>query len=79
MEYKYYAVDSEGKTIDFLLCARRNRKAAKCFFRKALRSPHTQSPRVISVDKNAAYPPLIRELQAEKKLSQHSEIRRSSI
>jgi IS6 family transposase len=75
-KYLYRAVDSEGKTIDFLLCARRNRKAAKRFFRKALRSSHTQSPRSLSLDKNAAYPPAIRELQKEKKLPSHIDIRR---
>jgi IS6 family transposase len=74
-KYLYRAVDSEGKTIDFLLCARRNRKAAKRFFRKALRSSHTKSPRVISVDKNAAYPPAITKLQTEKRLSPHVNIR----
>jgi transposase, IS6 family len=74
-KYLYRAVDSEGKTIDFLLCARRNRKAAKRFFRKALRSSHTQIPRAITVDKNAAYPPAIAELQAEKKLPNNTNIR----
>jgi transposase-like protein len=73
--YLYRAVDSNGNTIDFLLCARRNRKAAKRFFRKALRSSHTQSPRSITVDKNAAYPPAIGELQKEKKLSIDVEVR----
>jgi transposase, IS6 family len=61
-------VDSEGNTIDFLLCAKRDRKAAKRFFRKALRASHTQTPRVITVDKNAAYPPAIEQLKKEKKI-----------
>jgi IS6 family transposase len=74
-KYLYRAVDSEGNTIDFLLCAHRNRKAAKRFFRKALRSSHTQTPRVINVDKNAAYPPAIKELQVEKKLPNNTDIR----
>lgn len=30
--YLYRVVDAEGNTIDFLLCARRNKKAAKRFF-----------------------------------------------
>ncbi len=55
----YRAVDSEGNTLDFLLSARRNAKAAGRFFRKALRATHTQEPRVTNVDKNAAYPPAI--------------------
>jgi transposase, IS6 family len=73
--YLYRAVDSKGNTIDFLLCAKRDRKAAKRFFHKALRSSHTQSPRTITLDKNAAYPPAIKELQKEKKLSNHTHIR----
>jgi transposase-like protein len=53
----YRAVDSTGQTIDVLLRATRHAKAAKRFFRKALRAKHTATPRVIIVDKNAAYPP----------------------
>ena len=52
--YLYRAVDSLGKTIDFLLTAHRNAEAAKRFFRKALRANSNQEPRVINVDKNAA-------------------------
>ena len=37
----YRAVDSLGQTIDFLLSAKRDAAAAQCFFRKALRQPHT--------------------------------------
>jgi len=32
------------------------RHSAKRFFAKALAAPHTSIPRVITVDKNAAYP-----------------------
>jgi transposase-like protein len=56
-KYLYRAVDSEGNTIDFLLCAKRDARAAERFFRKALRTVHTTQPRVINVDQNAAYPP----------------------
>lgn len=75
-KYLYRVVDSNGNTIDFLLCASRNRKAAKRFFCKALRFFHTQSPRTITVDKNAAYPPAIAELQTEEKLSKNTNIRK---
>src|SRR5665647_2178831 len=51
-KYFYRAVDSNGDTIDFMLSAKRNRKAAKRFFKKALSSDHNQIPRVITVDKN---------------------------
>ncbi len=56
------AVDSMGKTIDFMLSENRDMQAAKRFFIKALSSPHTQIPRVIILDKNPAYPPAIQEL-----------------
>ena len=63
--YLYRAVDSAGQTIDFLLSKRRDAKAAERFFRKALRATHTPTPRVITVDKNAAYPPAFETLQQE--------------
>ena len=61
--YLCRAVDSEGNTLDFLLSATRDAKAAERFFRKALRASHTVPPRVITVDKNAAYPPAFEALQ----------------
>jgi IS6 family transposase len=65
-KYFYRAVDSNGDAIDFMLSAKRNRKAAKRFFKKALSSDHNQIPRVITVDKNPAYPPAINELKNDK-------------
>nr|WP_232454543.1 IS6 family transposase [Domibacillus aminovorans] len=53
--YLYRAVDSKGNTIDFHLSKTRDYKAAKRFFKKALRSFHVSKPRVITVDKNPAY------------------------
>ena len=35
-KYLYRAVDKHGQTIDFLLTARRDAKAAQRFFRRAL-------------------------------------------
>jgi transposase-like protein len=40
-KYLYRAVDSEGNTLDFLLSAKRDTKAAKRFFRKVLNAAHT--------------------------------------
>ncbi len=37
----------------------------KRFFSKTLAAPHTTTPRVLTVDKNAAYPKAFNELQAE--------------
>ena len=65
-KYLYRAVDSDGDTIDFMLISKRNRKAAKRFFKKALSSNHNQIPRVITVDKNPAYPPAIDKLKNDK-------------
>jgi transposase-like protein len=66
--YLYRAVDSEGNTIDFYLNKTRDHKAAKRFLKKALRSFHVSKPRVITVDKNPAYPIAIEELKKEKKM-----------
>jgi transposase, IS6 family len=63
--YLYRAVDAAGQTIDFLLRKTRDANAAERFFQKALRATHTATPRVITVDKNAAYPPAFATLQQE--------------
>jgi transposase-like protein len=39
-----------------------------------LNAVHTQSPQVINVDKNAAYPKAIDELKAEKELTERVEL-----
>ena len=58
-----------------MLSARRNTKAAKRFFNKVLQGKHNKQPKVINIDKNAAYPPAIEELKSEKILEEKSEIR----
>lgn len=62
--YLYRAVDSVGNTLEFLLSTTRDTAAAKRFFSKALGAAHTVVPRVITVDKNAAYPKALTELKA---------------
>jgi transposase, IS6 family len=62
------AVDPEGNTIEFMLSATRDAEAAEQFFRRALRANHTVPPRVITVDKHAAYPAAFEALQQEKTL-----------
>ncbi len=73
--YLYRAVDSEGSTIDFYLSKTRNHKTAKCFFKKALRSFHVSKPRVITVDKNLAYPIAVEELRKEKNMPSGMQLR----
>src|SRR5439155_13216296 len=74
-KYLYRAVDSKGNTIDFLLTARRDKKAAKRFLRKMMENSHHSTPRVINVDKNPAYPPAVEELKAESLLPQNCNLR----
>jgi transposase-like protein len=73
--YLYRAVDSRGNTIDFLLRAKRDKAAAKRFFQKALKARHNVNPRVITVDKNAAYPPAIEQLKEDKVMVDTCEVR----
>ncbi|MDN0085339.1 IS6 family transposase, partial [Crenobacter sp. SG2305] len=51
-KYLYRAVDTGGQTVDFLLCANRDKAAAKRFFEKAI----TQNiePEKITIDKSGA-------------------------
>ncbi|MCM3771409.1 IS6 family transposase [Priestia aryabhattai] len=73
--YLYRAVDSEGNTIDFYLSESRDKRAAKRFFRKALALSHVSMPRVITVDKNPAYPIAIQELKEEKQMPEGIQLR----
>ncbi|PEE34221.1 IS6 family transposase, partial [Bacillus pseudomycoides] len=73
--YLYRAVDSKGNTIDFYLSKNRNTQSAKRFFKKALAFSYVSTPRVITVDKNPAYPVAIEELKKEKKMPLGIQIR----
>jgi transposase, IS6 family len=66
--YLYRAVDSTGATLDFMLSATRDADAAERFFRKVLQAPHVLTPRVMTVDKHAAYPPAFDVLQQDSTL-----------
>jgi transposase-like protein len=71
----YRAVDSAGASIDCLLSARRDAAAAKRFFQKALSSPNHPTPRVINVDKNPSYPPVVEALKSEGTLQRRCRLR----
>jgi DDE domain len=74
-KYLYRAMDSTGQTIDFLLAAKRDTAAAKRFFEKVFNSPANPIPRVINVDKNAAYPAAVDALKAEGTLPHRVRLR----
>src|SRR5258707_701700 len=63
--YLYWAIDSAGATIDFLLSALRDADAAKRLFRQALKDPSHPQPRVINMDLAAIYNSAITEMKKE--------------
>jgi transposase, IS6 family len=74
--YLYRAVDGSGQTVDFLLSARRDKKAAKRFFRRALGRENTRHPRVIVTDRLQSYPGALREMKREGELGRFTRHRR---
>ena len=73
--YRYRAVDSDGNMLEFRLSAKRAAAAAEAFFRRGLDAPHAVEPRVINVDKNAAYPKAVEDLKAAQRLPESCELR----
>ncbi len=64
-KYLYRAVDKNGETLDFLLTAKRDRKAALIFFKKAIASSGT--PTKINIDKSGANTAGIKDFNEKKK------------
>lgn len=58
-----------------MLSAKRDGKAAARFFRKTLKAQHVKEPRVINVDKNAAYPVAVEILKSDETLVAETELR----
>ena len=64
-KYLYRAVDKEGKTVDFLLRAKRDQAAATVFFKKAMRQ--NGEPEKVTMDKSGANKAAMDGLNAERK------------
>ncbi len=73
--YLYRAIDKYGHTLDWMLSRYRNQQAAKRFFKKVLSNDHVSVPRVINVDKNAAFPPAMNDLNIENDLLENTTLR----
>ena len=74
--YLYRAVDGTGQTIDFLPSAKRDKKAAKRFFRQALGRENTRNPRTVVTDRLKSYPGALREMKREGRLGRFVQHRR---
>ena len=66
-KYLYRAVDKEGKTIDFLLTAKRDKAAAMRFFEKAIQDNGT--PEKVTMDKSGANKSAIDQIIEDKNIS----------
>lgn len=65
-KYLYRAVDKEGKTVNFLLTAKRDKAAAKRFFDKAMRD--NDVPEKVTMDKSGANKAAIDEINASREI-----------
>ena len=74
--YLYRAVDKEGKTVDFLLRAKRDVAAAKAFFRQAFKS-QGRLPQKITLDGYQASHRAAREILGEHRRGKRTKIRSS--
>ena len=65
-KYLYRAVDRNGKTIDFLLMAKRDKAAAKRFFDKAMQANGV--PEKVTMDKSGANKAAIDEISVKREI-----------
>ena len=70
--YLYQAVDQFGQVIDVLLSPKRDKKAARRFFTRALAG--ATSPTEVSTDRAPAYPRIVEGLAARRS-AQHRAVR----
>jgi transposase-like protein len=74
--YLYRAVDSDGKTVDFLLRAKRDVAAAKAFFRRAFKN-QGRLPHAITLDGYQASHRAAREFLGEHRRGERTKVRSS--
>src|SRR3712207_1246149 len=70
------AVDGAGRTIAFRLSAKRDKQAARRFFRKALGRANTRQPREIVTDRLTSYPGALRGMKRAGELWRFARHRR---
>ncbi len=72
-KYLYRAVDKAGKTIDFLLTAKRDKKAAMRFFEKAIKT--NGAPEKVTIDKSGASKSAIDQIVQDNDIDVDVEVR----
>jgi putative transposase len=65
-KYLYRAVDKQGQTVDFLLTAKRDAAAARCFLKKAIR--HNAVPDKVTMDKSGANQAGLEQMNKEREV-----------
>ena len=63
--YWYRAVDKQGNMVDFLLTAKRDGRAARRFFTRAVKN--NRIPKIVNIDKSGANKAGIRDYNADRK------------
>jgi transposase-like protein len=64
-QYLYRAVDKDGNTVDFLLCAKRNEAAARRYFERSI--DRNGAPETVTIDKSGANLAALEAINAERK------------
>ncbi|AEA65928.1 IS6 family transposase [Burkholderia gladioli] len=62
--YLYRAVDKAGDTVDFLLRAKRDKAAARCYFEKAI--DQNGAPETVTIDQSGANLAALKDINAER-------------